>query len=277
MIANRAISALALLISSIVLVAASGCGGKKNDEPVSSGNLKPLETTPNHVEALAPPKTPAAPAPDEEAKKKDDALRAQKEKERIRIESEKKQFEETLRTASLVQTPPLGKGVPNDPTKSNCDEFAARMRDLTGNEFKFRDASKQVYKSTFSQKDQNYSDLIKFFFARNAIVQPGKYDFESGVLDIDFMYWQAIYEEKKFGDGPTSPRVEDTCKLHAAIKIDAATAQKWREAFDKRSLSLTVWYKFKSVEKAEWKQNPRNKAAEQVHNISVLIEVLKIE
>jgi hypothetical protein len=198
-----------------------------------------------------------------EAYKKEERAKTEKEKERPRLEEEK--------NASELQAPPLGKGTPKDPIWSKMDDFAKRMRDLCSDEFKFREAKTNIFRSTFNQKNLDYSPLIKWFSARNAVISPGKYDFETGYYSLDLMLWhQVISDEKK----PT----EDSCKLQAKIKVDENTAKKWREAIDNKNFSLTVWYRFNKIERATWKQNPHwDPVPMLAHDIVFTVEVLKFE
>ena len=255
---------------------AFGCGGKSNVATSETETPTGAPTPPVQTQKALPASEPKV-DPNLEAKKRDDVAREKLEEERKRIEAQKQQAEAALRDAIVIQAPSLGKGGPKDPTKSNYDDFASRMRDLSGNEFKFRESKGAVFRSTFNQSDQNYTASIKYYFARNAIVSPGKYDFDKGEYAIELVFWQSLYEEMKFGDGPVSPRVDDSGKLLATIKVDPKTAQKWREALDKGTFSLTIWYRLTKIEKAEWKQNPRTKASELYHDISLVIDVIKFE
>ena len=67
------------------------------------------------------------------------------------------------------------------------------------------------------------------------------------------------------------------CSLSITLKLDGKTAQRWREAIDKGSFSLTVWYRLAKVERATSKQNPHWTVPKLAHDISFSVEVVKFE
>jgi hypothetical protein len=262
----------------VVCAAVTGCSDKKGDsadskaQPANTAAVQNSKTAPKSEQSSI-----SQAAANVETKRKEEQARIEKEKEQLRLQEEKRQAEEAIQKATVLQAPPFGMGTPKDPRWSNIDEFAQRMRDLASNEFKFREAKTTVFRSTFNQKNVNYSAQIKWFLARNAVVAPGNYDFDAGHYSLDLVFWQAIYEENRFGDGPVSPRVEDTCKLRATIKVDAKTAQRWREAFDNSTFSVTIWYRLARIDQGAWKQNPRWTTPMLAHDIVFSVEVLKFE
>lgn len=262
----------------VICAAIAGCADKKGDSHESKSQPENTSTakTPKPGANSEQPSDSKA-EPNMESKKNEERAKADKEKERLRLKEEAKQAEEAIRNANVLQAPPFGKGMAKDPTWSNIDAFAQRMRDLASNEFKFREAKTIVFQSTFNQKNVNYSPQIKWFLARNAVVAPGKYDFDAGDYSLDLIFWQAIYEENRFGDGPVSPHVDNTCKLRATIKVDAKTAQHWRESFDSGTFSVTIWYRLSKINQGSWRQNPRWTTPMLAHDIAFAVDVLKFE
>jgi len=184
-----------------------------------------------------------------------------------------KRIQDLISTAIALQAPPLEKG-----KYADAGEFGKMMRNLVANEFVFREAQNQIYRSTFNQKQLEYSALLKTFHARNAVAVPGKYDFGRGYYFFDLIFWQALYEEKRLQEGPVNPRTDDVCKLQTAIKLDAKTAQRWREAIDKGTFSVTVWYRMTKIERGVWQQNPHwNPVPMPAHDIAIDVEILKFE
>jgi len=205
---------------------------------------------------------------------KKEQLKLEKERvEKARLEEERTQ-EEAIRNATVLQAPPLEKGKYHE-----TGDFGRMMKDLAENEFKFREAKGQVYRSTFNQRTLENTPILKRFHARNAVVTPGRYDFGSGTYFLDLMFWQALYLEKKMPeDVVNNPTTNDICLLNAALKVDAKTAQRWREAIDQGTFSLTVWYRFVKVERGTWRQNPHwNPVPMLAHDIAFNVDVLKFE
>jgi len=209
-----------------------------------------------------------------EVKRKEDEPAQEKESPKIPgIGDEEKQVEESIRNAIALQAPPLEKG-----KYADTGDFGKKIRNLVTNEFAFGEAKNQVYRSTFNQKQLEYSALLKNFHARNAVVGPGKYDFDSGDYFLDLIFWQALYEEKRQQEGQVNPRTDDICRLQTAVKLDAKTARRWREAIDKGTFSLTIWYRMAKIERATWQQNPHwNPVPMPAHDIAIAVEILKFE
>jgi hypothetical protein len=68
------------------------------------------------------------------------------------------------------------------------------------------------------------------------------------------------------------------CSLSASFKIDEKTAQRWREAIDKGTFSVTVWYRLVKVERGTWMQNPHwNPVPMLAHDIAFDLDVVKFE
>jgi len=215
--------------------------------------------------------TPSKP-PDEKPKDESQETEESKKKERARQEAEhkKKALQEAIQTATALQAPPSGKG-----KASNADGFLLSMRELAGNEFKFRQSREVVYRSTFNQKEQE--QVVSWYVARNAILDPGKYDFDAKVytLPLHFYFWH--YKQSTGLGGKVLPETTDYVSVQAKIDMDQDTAAKMREAFDKRLLSLTIWYRLRNVARASWEANPHWTDGRLAHAISFGIEVLKIE
>jgi len=236
----------------------------KNPADEKSGNKNPPVT------ANADTSTSAL-----DIRQKEEQARLEKKKaEKARLEEERKQAEEAIRNATILQAPPLEKGKYHE-----TGDFGKMMKDLAENEFKIREAKTQVYRSTFDQRTLQSTPILKRFHARNAVVSPGRYDFDSGNYILDLVFWQALYmEKKKPADVVNNPRTNDICLLSATFKVDAKSAQRWREAIDKGTFSLTVWYRLAKVERGNWKQNPHwDPVPMLAHDIAFNIDVVKFE
>jgi|GEM_PF-6711475 len=198
----------------------------------------------------------------DEAKKKD---LAQKESEQ-----KKKEFAQAIQNATAFQAPPGGKG-----NLLNADSFLQSLRELAGNEFKFRQGREVVYRSTFDQKDQ--SQVVSWYLARNAILDPGKYDFAGKVYTVPLHFYFWHYKKSTGLEGKVLPETTDYVSVLAKIEMDQDTAAKMRDAFDKRMLSLTVWYRLRSVLTASWEPSAHWTDGRLAHAISFDTEVLKFE
>lgn len=272
-----------IFLGLLVCVALNGCGKKPSD---SSGTDAPSTGVPAKANPETVDPKPPVPKPDPsldpselalKAKQDDARIRREKEAEKTRLEEiQKKQTEDAIQAAVVLQAPPLGKA-PGEATASNVDKLALYMRDLADNEFKFREVKSTVFRSTFNQADAKNYPLTKSYISRNALGSTGKYDFDTGVYSLDLALWLDIDDENKFGDGPAFPRVEDACKLTALIKVDQKTAQRWRESIDKGSFGLTIWYRLTKIERKTWKQNPRWKNPKLAHDMAFSVEILKFE
>jgi hypothetical protein len=122
-----------------------------------------------------------------------------------RIERERIRAEESVRKATALRAPPLEKGKYHE-----TGDFGKTMKDLSENEFKFREAKARVYRSTFDQRTLVSTPILKRFHARNAVVTPGRYDFDAGLYFLDLVFWQALYEEKQIAEGKINP-ARTTC------------------------------------------------------------------
>lgn len=209
-----------------------------------------------------------------DTKRKEEQIRLERQKaEKARLEEERKQAEEAVRNATILQAPPLEKGKYHE-----TGDFGKMMTDLADNEFKFREAKDQVYRSTFNQRTLESTPILKRFHARNAVVTPGRYDFDAGLYFLDLLFWQALYEEKKIAEGKINPRTNDVCSLSATFKVDGKTAHRWREAIDKGTFAVTVWYRLAKVERGTWMQNPHwNPVPMLAHDIAFNVDVVKFE
>lgn len=178
---------------------------------------------------------------------------------------------EAIKNAETLMAPPLirGKG-------TNINEFSPIMRKMVGDEFNFKDAQKKVYRATFNQRDIEVSPLIKIRDARNALITAGTYDFDAKRSTWQLYLWRIHWDEKKIGTN-VYPETTDTCTLVAAFNVDEATARKWRDAFDQKSLELSVWFRPVKIEKATSKDHPRFDDGTKVHDIVIEVDVLKFE
>ncbi len=195
----------------------------------------------------------------------------EKELAQNREEERKAVLAKAIKNAEPLMAPPLiqGKG-------TNINDFSPIMRKLVGYEFNFKDAQKKVYRATFNQWDIEASPLIKIQDARNALVHPGTYDFDAKRSTWRLHLWHIHWDEKKIGTN-VYPETTDACTLVAAFNVDEATARKWREAFDQKSLELTVWFRPVKVQKGNWKVHPRFNDGTQTHDIVIDTEVLQFE
>ena len=165
-----------------------------------------------------------------DTKRKEELAKLEKEKaEKARLEEERKQTEEAIRNAAILQAPPLEKGKYHE-----TGDFGKMMKDLADNEFKFREGKAQVYRSTFNQRTLQTSPILKRFHARNAVVTPGRYDFDSGSYFLDLVFWQALYmEKKKPADVVNNPRTERhllvECHLQGGCQDGTALAGSHRQ------------------------------------------------
>ena len=259
----------------IASTAPLGCSDK-------SGQKADPKSQARNDSTVKPPKSPAKTEkpsdsntdPSADAKRKEQQAQAQKEKERLRLEEEKKKTEEAIRDATVLQAPPLPKGKYHE-----TGDFGKTMKEFAENEFRFREAKGKVFRSAFDQRTMEYSPVLKRFHARNAVVSPGRYDFDTGIYNLDLVFWEHLYEEKKRPkDVIDAARTDDICKLQAQVKVDAKTAERWRTAIDKKEFSITVWYRLAKIERADWQQNPHwNPVPMLAHDIAFSVEVLKVE
>ena len=127
-----------------------------------------------------------------DTKPKEEKTQSEKEKtDQARLDEGKKTAA-AIENAVSLQAPPLQKGKYHE-----TGEFGGTMKGLAENEFKFREAKNQVYRSTFDQRALVSTPILKRFHARNAVATPGRYDFDAGNLHLDLVFWQALYQEKK--------------------------------------------------------------------------------
>lgn len=209
-------------------------------------------------EAKRPSKTPAVENP------KDAVVdEARREEER------RKEVERVIQDAEPLQAPAIVKGQIN-----NALPFAQQMWDLATNEFKLQAAKRKVYRSRFDQKDQ--AAVLKWFFARNSFVGPGKYDFKTGEYTLDPVLWQEYYAKGE-ALGRLIPETTDSCVVLMQFKVDAATAEQWRAKMEKKAFALTVWYRLKEVKRAERMANPHWTDGRLAYDIAFVADVLKFE
>jgi hypothetical protein len=189
--------------------------------------------------------------------------------EEVRREERRKEVERAIQDAEPLQAPAIVKGQIN-----NALPFAQQMWDLATNEFKLQAAKGKVFRSRFDQKDQ--AAVLKWFFARNSFVGPGKYDFKTGEYTLDPVLWQEYYAESE-ALGKLRPETTDSCVLLMQFKVDAATAEQWRAKMEKKAFALTVWYRLKEVKRAARKENPHWTDGRLAYDIAFVADVLKFE
>jgi hypothetical protein len=223
-------------------------------------------------EAEAKKKAKAEAEKKAEAKKIAEAI-AEAEK---KAKAEAKKEADAIRNAITLQAPARRRGESvNEPVS-----LKEEMRNLVTNEFAFNKAKNNIYRSTFHQRD--YDDSKWWYFARNTVIAGGApnvvgYDFASERYHFQLHLWCDEYKE---GEGLRGmlPAVWDYGTLLTSIKMDSATAERIRSAFERSSLSLTITYKFKKVTTGTWAPNPHftdNKPT--AHNIAFEVEVLQYD
>jgi hypothetical protein len=159
---------------------------------------------------------------------------------------------------------------------TNINEFTPKLRKLVSDEFGFQDAKRQLFRTTFSRRNLHSSPTIKYLDCRNALVFPGAYDFERKQPTWLLHLWHIQWDEKKIG-ASTYPQVIDTCALSATFKLDEPTARKWRDAFERETLEITVWYRPVKVQVGTWTDHPRWTDGTQAHHIIMDVDVVHFE
>ncbi len=139
-----------------------------------------------------------------------------------------------------------------------------------------KDAQAKVYRVSFDQKSIQRFSATGTTIGRNVTVVPGTYDFgqKRSTWQLHLWYWH--HAESKAGD-MTFPEDTDACCLLLSFDQDEITARKWKEAFDRGSLRVTVWFRLASVEKRAWKNDPRILDGTQSHDIAFRADVLHVE
>jgi len=259
---------LALLVLAVVVVLAFNSGRSKSPveakDRVAEGGDELLKKT--------KPQAADGNAGGAEKHKKTPIVQDRKDTvpdEAQREEQKKKEIERAIQDAESLQAPAIVKGQIN-----NALPFAQQMWDLATNEFKLQAAKGKVYRSRFNQKDQ--AAVLKWFFARNSFVGPGKYDFKIGEFILDPVLWQEYYGESE-ALGKFRPETTDSCVLLMHLKVDAATAEQWRTKMEKKTFALTVWYRFREVKRATRKENPHWTDGRLAYDIAFIADVLKFE
>lgn len=202
---------------------------------------------------------------------KDEAQENEKEKERVRLEEEMKKLQDAIQNAEVLQAPSLGKG-----QLSKIEPFAKDMWELANNEFKVRNSRNKIYQTTFDQKDQVSTKNNSLFTARNSILRPGKYDFDTRDFFLDPVLWHEYYG-KTTGINGLLPEITDSCVLLIQIKVDANIAEQWREKMDKKVFGLKVWYRFKEAKRVSRMENPHWTNGKVAYDIALLVDVVKFE
>lgn len=203
--------------------------------------------------------------------KPDAQASGQEKKQQDLAEVTRKKAEEALRDPVSLQVPPshLAGG-----KRGDFPEFKQQMRDLATNEFTFRKAQATVYRSAFNQLDQHDGLVANSFFqARNGILDPGSYDFESKRYTFSFFFWYDYFNRWK-----TIPETTDYCVLRTSIEVDPDTAARMRAAYDKKSLSLTISYRLKRVDERTWAANPHFSGPGRLaYKLAFEVEVLRFD
>ena len=231
---------------------------KSSGEDKASKSGRELAGGANPVAGKTPQAEPDKPKPRDEPKKPDAA-------------DQKAALEKAIKSATPLQAPPLVKG-----KGTNINEFTPSIRKLASDEFAFKDAQRQVSRGTFSRRNIESSPLIKLTDCRNALVFSGTYDFDKKQATWMLHLWHIHWGEKMIGNS-SYPEVTDTCALAASFNLEEAVARKWRDAFDRGSLSPTVWFRPVAVRDASWKVHPRWTDGTQAHNIVLDVEVIHFE
>lgn len=182
-------------------------------------------------------------------------------------EEEKRKL--AIAPAKRLEAPELGKG-----KESDISPFAEEIRDLVSDEFKLKELEGQVYVTRFASARPNPAFLsVGLLAVRNGVLEPGKYDFKSGVFSATFYLWLAQFDKSQ----AVPVFVKDECALQGTVKLDQAEAKRWRDAMAKKEFDADIWYRIKSVRRAEWKPNPHVSNKLMAHDIVIDIEILKSE
>jgi len=259
---------LAFLVLAVVVIFAFNSGRSKPPVEVKDRVAEVRDESPKKTK---PPVTDGGPAGTEKPKNSP-VVQAPKDNvadEARREEERRKEIERALQDAEPLQAPAIVKGQIN-----NALPFAQQMWDLATNEFKFQAAKGKVYRSRFDQKDQ--AAVLKWFFARNSFVGPGKYEFKTTEYTLDPVLWQEYYAESE-ALGKFRSETTDSCILLIHLKVDAATAEQWRAKMEKKAFALTIWYRFKEVKRATRKENPHWTDGRLAYDIAFIADVLKFE
>ncbi|MCI0462777.1 MAG: hypothetical protein L0Z62_38000 [Gemmataceae bacterium] len=256
-----AVGGSAVVVAVVVIIILAVGGNSTAPKQDDRAETRPPTTSPDRKAEKDP-----APKPTEKGSPKGQTL-----KDKPKVEPRPADKEKLLRDATALQAPPLGLG-----KASNINDFAGQMRKLATDEFAFKDAQAKVYRGSFDQKGIQRFAATKTEIGRNVIVLPGAYDFGKSRAAWQLHLWYRHHAESKAGD-TVFPEDTDSCRILASFDLDEATARKWKEAFDRGALRLTVWFRLASVEKRAWKNDPRMLGGTQSHDIVFRADVLHVE
>jgi hypothetical protein len=250
----------AVTLALCVLGAGAGCSRPKTETPKDVADARPPSVTPAATAGVKPALNPDKPAEEKQGPppKKQDR------------EDPEAALAKAIQNAEPLAAPAL------IPGKANINEFSPTIRKLVSDEFAFKDAQRKVYRASFSQRSVESLPLVKLTDARNAIVQPGTYDFDRQRATWTLHLWHIHWGEKTIGTS-VYPETADSCSLVASFDLDEKTARGWREAYDRGSLSLSVWVRPVKALRADWKTHPRFNDGTQTHDIAIEVEVLRFE
>lgn len=264
----------ALAVTTIVIIAILAVGGRSSG-PTKDDQTATPPITPIDQEAKKDPPKPTeqdVPKPvankqlPEPAKEAATGKPTGKPKDKPRPANQ----DQLLRDATALQAPPLGR------EDSNINTFASQMRKLASDEFAFKDAQARVFRASFDRKQLHQPPTLKATYGRNVIVFPGSYDFKQQ-RSTWLLHFYHDHQDRHQVASTVFAEATDSCALHAAFALDEATARKWREAFDKGSLRVTVWFRLASVEKRAWQKDPRWLDGRLMHDLIFQADVLHAE
>ncbi len=225
---------------------------KVGSQPASSS--PPSVTKPTPQRSPEPP-TVADPGPSQPVPKKPS-----------RTDEEK--LKQAIAAAKRLEAPELGKG-----KESDISPFAAEIRDLVTDEFRLKEQDGQVYVTRFTSARPNPAFLgVGLLSVRNGVLEPGKYDFQSGVYSVTLHLWLARFDKSQ----AVPVAVQDECALLGTVKLDPAEAKRWREAMTRKEFDADIWYRIKAIRRAEWKPNPHVSNKLMAHDIVIEIEIVKV-
>jgi len=250
-----------------------GSSGKGGDPPVQTPAPDPVKAS-REDKASKPGREltgGANPNAGKTTKAEPDKSQSRDEPNKRDTTEQQEALEKAIKSATPLQAPPHVKG-----KGTNINDITPSIRKLASDEFAFKDAQRQVFRGTFSRRNIESSPLIKLTDCRNALVFPGNYEFDKKRATWMLYLWHIHWGEKMIGNS-SYPEVTDSCALAASFDLEEAVARNWREAFDRGSLSLTVWFRPVSVRNASWKAHPRWTDGTQAHNIVLDVEVIRFE
>ncbi len=174
--------------------------------------------------------------------------------------------------AQTLQAPGLGKENINE-----LSPFSSEMRKLASDEFVFKDAQQKLFRSRFDQRTLRHSPLIKLTLGRNTIVNPPRYDFDSKKVSLGLLLFYEHWERRQTA-GEWFPEDTDRCAVVTEFELlDEATAREWRDAFNRGTLVLDIWYVPLRVQNAGWKNSPSYTDDTLSHDIVIEVQTLRCE